>query len=74
MGGVFLAEALSVILQVGVFKTTKKVQGTGYRLFRMAPIHHHLELKGYSEIKIVNSLWMVTTFFVLLGLILKSKI
>ena len=55
MGGVFLAEALSVILQVGVFKTTKKVQGTGYRLFRMAPIHHHLELKGYSEIKIVQS-------------------
>jgi phospho-N-acetylmuramoyl-pentapeptide-transferase len=54
IGGIYLAEALSVILQVASFKTT------GKRIFRMAPLHHHFEMKGWSETKIMVRFWIVT--------------
>lgn len=63
MGGVFVIETLSVILQVGYFKYTQ-----GKRLFRMAPIHHHFELKGWSEPKVIVRFWIITIVLVLCGL------
>ena len=62
MGGVFVAETLSVIIQVGWYKRTKK------RVFLMAPIHHHFEKKGISEPKIIVRFWMVTLILVLISL------
>jgi phospho-N-acetylmuramoyl-pentapeptide-transferase len=70
MGGVFLAESLSVILQVGVFKATKGPDGQGRRLFRMAPLHHHFELAGIPEQGVVIGFWAVSLVSVLLGLVL----
>jgi phospho-N-acetylmuramoyl-pentapeptide-transferase len=63
MGGLFVIETLSVILQVGYFKYTG-----GRRLFRMAPLHHHFELKGWSEPKVIVRFWIITVIFVLCGL------
>jgi phospho-N-acetylmuramoyl-pentapeptide-transferase len=63
MGGLFVIETMSVILQVGYFKYTG-----GKRLFRMAPLHHHFELKGWSEPKIIVRFWIMTVVFVLCGL------
>ncbi len=57
--GIFLMENLSVVLQVGWFKYTKKRTGTGVRLFKMAPLHHHYQVKGYHESKIVTRFWIV---------------
>ncbi|MEO0852655.1 MAG: phospho-N-acetylmuramoyl-pentapeptide-transferase [Cyanobacteria bacterium J06648_11] len=57
VGGVFVAEALSVMAQVGYFKYTKRQLGEGRRLLRMAPLHHHLELSGWSEIEVVATLY-----------------
>jgi len=71
MGGVLLAESLSVILQVWVFKATKGADGQGRRLFRMAPLHHHFELGGWSEIKVVVIFWLVSLGLVALGLLLR---
>ena len=62
MGGVFVAETISVILQVASFKLT------GKRIFRMAPLHHHLELKGWAEPKIIVRFWIITFVLVLIGL------
>ncbi|MFM7312696.1 MAG: phospho-N-acetylmuramoyl-pentapeptide-transferase [Cyanobium sp.] len=70
MGGVFLAESLSVILQVWVFKATKGADGQGRRLFRMAPLHHHFELGGMPEQGVVLAFWGVSLALVLLGLVL----
>ncbi|MFM8526457.1 MAG: phospho-N-acetylmuramoyl-pentapeptide-transferase [Cyanobacteriota bacterium] len=70
MGGVFLAESLSVILQVWVFKATKGPDGQGHRLFRMAPLHHHFELGGLPEQRVVLAFWAATGLLVLLGLFL----
>jgi phospho-N-acetylmuramoyl-pentapeptide-transferase len=70
MGGVFLAESLSVILQVGVFKATKGPDGQGSRLFRMAPLHHHFELGGLPEQQVVLGLWGASLILVLVGLVL----
>ena len=71
MGGVFLAESLSVILQVWVFKATKNpATGQGRRLFRMAPLHHHIELGGLPEQQVVLRFWSVSLGLVLLGLVL----
>ena len=70
MGGVFLAESLSVILQVGVFKATKGPDGQGRRLFRMAPLHHHFELGGLPEQQVVLGLWGASLILVLVGLVL----
>jgi len=62
MGGVFVMETVSVILQVASFKLT------GKRIFRMAPIHHHFELKGWAEPKIIVRFWIITVILVLIGL------
>lgn len=62
MGGVFVAETVSVIVQVASFKTR------GKRVFRMAPLHHHFELKGWAEPKIIVRFWVITFVLVLLGL------
>ncbi|MFO7629505.1 MAG: phospho-N-acetylmuramoyl-pentapeptide-transferase [Prochlorococcaceae cyanobacterium] len=70
MGGVFLAESLSVILQVWVFKATKGPDGQGRRLFRMAPLHHHFELGGASEQKLVLGFWAASLLLVMVGLVL----
>ena len=61
-GGLFVVEALSVILQVGSFKTR------GKRVFRMSPLHHHFELGGWSETKVVIRFWIVAIMFSLLAL------
>ena len=70
MGGVFLAESLSVILQVWVFKATKGADGQGQRLFRMAPLHHHFELGGLPEQQVVLLFWATSLLLVLLGVLL----
>ena len=70
MGGVFLAESLSVIIQVWVFKATKGRDGQGRRVFRMAPLHHHFELGGTDERSVVPAFWLVTTGLVFFGLVL----
>jgi len=57
--GIFLVENLSVILQVSYFKYTKKKYGAGKRIFKMAPLHHHFQLKGFTEPKIVTRFWIV---------------
>ncbi len=62
MGGVFVLETVSVILQVASFKLT------GKRLFRMAPIHHHFELKGWAEPKVIVRFWIISLLLVLAGL------
>lgn len=63
MGGIFVAETVSVILQVSYFKYTK-----GKRLFRMAPLHHHFELKGWPEPRVIVRFWIITVILVLCGL------
>lgn len=63
MGGLFVIETVSVILQVGYFKYSG-----GKRLFRMAPLHHHFELKGWTEPKVIVRFWIITVVFVLCGL------
>ncbi len=68
MGGVFVAETLSVMLQVIWFKYTKLRYGTGRRIFRMAPLHHHFELCGWPETQVVVRFWIVTFILVLIGL------
>jgi len=62
MGGIFVLEAVSVILQVGSYKLR------GKRIFRMAPIHHHFELKGWPEPRIIVRFWIITVVLVLVGL------
>ncbi|AWY01160.1 phospho-N-acetylmuramoyl-pentapeptide-transferase [Marinomonas primoryensis] len=62
MGGVFVMETVSVILQVASYKLTKR------RIFRMAPIHHHFELKGWAEPKVIVRFWIITVCLVLVGL------
>ena len=68
MGGVFVAETISVILQVGWFKFTKARFGQGRRIFKMAPLHHHFELSGVKESQVVVRFWIITMVLVLLGL------
>ncbi len=68
MGGIFVAETLSVIIQVGWFKYTKKRYGTGRRVFLMAPLHHHFEQKGWKETQVVVRFWIITMMLVLVGL------
>lgn len=65
-GGIFVAEAVSVILQTSYFKWTKKRTGTGKRLFRMAPLHHHFELKGWKENQVVVRFWIIGILLALL--------
>ena len=65
--GIYFVESLSVIIQVSWFKYTKKKYGEGRRIFRMAPLHHHYELTGLHESKIVTRFWIVTILFALLA-------
>jgi phospho-N-acetylmuramoyl-pentapeptide-transferase len=62
VGGIFVAEALSVIIQVFSYKTRRK------RVFRMAPVHHHFELMGWPESKVVVRLWIVSALLAMLSL------
>ena len=62
IGGVFVAETVSVILQVGSFRLR------GKRIFRMAPLHHHFELKGWSESQVVVRFWIVAALLILLAM------
>jgi phospho-N-acetylmuramoyl-pentapeptide-transferase len=68
MGGVFVAEALSVMLQVTYFKYTKKKYGTGRRVLKMAPLHHHFEKSGWKETQVVVRFWIITMLLCLVGL------
>lgn|SRR5574341_1046946 len=68
IGGVFVLEALSVMLQVGVFKMTKRTGGVGRRIFKMTPLHHHFEMVGWKESKIVFRFLILAILFALLSL------
>jgi len=68
IGGVFVIEALSVILQISYFKWTKNKTGIGKRIFKMAPIHHHYELSGWKETKVVVRFWIIGLLLALLSL------
>ena len=68
VGGVFVIEALSVMLQVGVFKFTKRTTGVGKRVFKMTPLHHHFEMVGWKESKIVFRFLILAILFALLSL------
>ena len=68
MGGVFVAETISVMIQVGWFKYTKKRYGEGRRILRMAPLHHHFEQSGWKETQVVVRFWIITILLVLFGL------
>ena len=68
MGGVFVAEALSVMLQVTWFKYTKKKYGAGRRILKMAPLHHHFEKSGWKDSQVVVRFWIITMLLCLVGL------
>ncbi len=68
IAGVFIAEALSVIIQTTYFKYTRKKYGQGRRIFRMAPVHHHFELQGWHETKVVIRFWIIGILLALLSL------
>ena len=68
MGGIFVAEALSVMVQVGWFKYTRKKYGEGRRFFKMAPLHHHFEKVGWKETQVVVRFWIITMLLCLVGL------
>jgi phospho-N-acetylmuramoyl-pentapeptide-transferase len=68
MGGIFVVEAMSVMLQVMYFKYTRKRYGAGRRLFSMAPLHHHFEKNGWKETQVVVRFWIITMLLCLVGL------
>lgn len=68
MGGIFVVEAISVMLQVTWFKFTKRRYGEGRRLLRMAPLHHHFEKSGWQETQVVVRFWIITMLLCLIGL------
>ncbi len=68
MGAVFVAEVLSVMLQVSWFKYTKKKFGVGRRIFKMSPLHHHFEKSGWNETQVVIRFWIITMLMCLIGL------
>lgn len=67
--GIFLMENLSVVMQVGWFKYTRKKYGEGRRIFRMSPLHHHYQIKGFHESKIVTRFWIVGIFLAILTIV-----
>lgn len=67
--GIFLVENVSVMMQVSWFKYTKKKFGEGRRIFRMAPLHHHYQLKGYPEAKIVTRFWIIGIFLAVITIV-----
>jgi phospho-N-acetylmuramoyl-pentapeptide-transferase len=68
MGGIFVVEALSVMIQVGWFKYTKRKYGEGRRILLMAPLHHHFEKSGWTETQVVVRFWIITMLLCLIGL------
>ena len=72
--GVFFLETLSVIIQVSYFKLTKKIFGKGKRILLMSPLHHHFELQGIKENKIVENFWKFNLFLIILGIVLKISV
>jgi phospho-N-acetylmuramoyl-pentapeptide-transferase len=68
LGGIFVAEAVSVLIQIGYFRYTRKKTGTGKRVFKMAPLHHHYEVQGMPESKIVIRFWIIGILLALLSL------
>ena len=74
ISGIFIIEALSVIIQVGFFKITKRIFKKGRRVFLMTPIHHHFELMGMKEEKIVENFWKINILLVVLGIVLKINL
>ena len=68
IGGVFVIESLSVIMQISYFKITKKIHGKGKRIFKMAPLHHHFELLGWNENHVVIRFWIIGIILALLSL------
>lgn len=68
LGGLFVMETVSVMLQVTCFKVTKRLTGTGYRLFRIAPIHHHFENLGWEQVTVTIRFWIITGLCVAAGL------
>jgi len=68
VGGVFVWEAVSVIIQVSYFKYTKRSTGEGKRFFLMAPIHHHFQRKGWPETKVVLRFWVISLICAIAGL------
>jgi phospho-N-acetylmuramoyl-pentapeptide-transferase len=71
LSGIFAVESISVIAQVGYYKATKDADGNGKRLFKMAPIHHHLELSGWKETQVVGVFYAIEVLLVLIGLAVK---
>jgi phospho-N-acetylmuramoyl-pentapeptide-transferase len=67
VGAVFVAEALSVMLQVAYFKFTRRRFGEGRRLFKMAPLHHHFEMLGWSETQVTMRFWMLAMMAGIIG-------
>ena len=67
--GIFFIEVLSVMLQVSWFKYTKKKFGAGRRIFKMSPLHHHYQIKGFHESKIVTRFWIVGIFLAILTIV-----
>jgi len=72
--GIFIIESLSVMIQVSFFKITKKLFHKGKRIFLMTPLHHHFELKGVKEQKIVENFWKINILLVILGIVLKINL
>ena len=70
ISGIFVIEALSVILQVSYFKITKKLFRQGKRLFLMTPIHHHFELQGMREKKIVEIFWLTNVVLMIFSIVM----
>jgi phospho-N-acetylmuramoyl-pentapeptide-transferase len=68
MGGVFVVETLSVMLQVTWFKYTRYRYGQGQRILKMAPLHHHFEVGGWKETQVVVRFWIISMMLVLIGL------
>jgi phospho-N-acetylmuramoyl-pentapeptide-transferase len=68
IGGVFMFEVVSVILQTSYFKYTRRMTGEGRRIFNMAPVHHHFELDGWHESKVVVRFWIIGILLALLTL------
>jgi phospho-N-acetylmuramoyl-pentapeptide-transferase len=67
-GGMFVLEALSVMLQVGYYKFTKRTRGEGRKIFRMSPLHYHFQLGGWTETQTVVRFWLLGAMFAALAL------
>ena len=67
--GIFLAENLSVVMQVSYFKYTRKKYGVGKRIFKMSPLHHHFQKSGYHESKIVTRFWIIGILLAIISIV-----